>query len=92
MDYKFNPTAGIPKTSFGKNDSPNLDNCTWFSTVQPPNQEERQMNETTTFTPVAEANAPAAAPLTDDQVAAILAASPGYITEPEVTEDEVTVH
>lgn len=49
------------------------------------------MNETT-FTPVAEANTPAAAPLTDDQIAAILAASPGYITEPEVTEDEVTVH
>lgn len=32
---EFNPTSGIPKTSFGKNDSPTYDNATWFSTVQP---------------------------------------------------------
>lgn len=53
------------------------------------------MNETTSFTPVAEANAPAAAPLTDEQIAAILAASPvgAYVSEgDEVATDEVTVH
>lgn len=32
----FNPTAGIPKTSYASKDSPNFDNATWFSTVQPP--------------------------------------------------------
>lgn len=34
----FNPTAGIPKTSFGVKDAPSFDNATWFSTVQPPNE------------------------------------------------------
>jgi len=36
MNPKFNPTAGIPKTSYGPRDSPSFDNATWFSTVQPP--------------------------------------------------------
>lgn len=37
MDYTFNPTAGIPKTSFKENsDGSDPYNMTWFSTVQPP--------------------------------------------------------
>lgn len=31
----FNPTAGIPKTSYNEKSSPSFDNATWFSTVQP---------------------------------------------------------
>lgn len=33
---EFNPTAGIPKTSYGpKSGGPTFDNATWFSTVRP---------------------------------------------------------
>lgn len=32
---KFNPTAGVPKTSYNEKSSPGYDNVTWFSTVQP---------------------------------------------------------
>lgn len=33
----FNPTAGIPKTSYNSKSNPNdPNNMTWFSTVQPP--------------------------------------------------------
>lgn len=32
----FNVTVGIPLTSVGPKDSPNVDNATWFSTVGNP--------------------------------------------------------
>lgn len=35
-DAKFNPTNGIPLTSYGPKSSPTYENVTWFSTVQPP--------------------------------------------------------
>ena len=39
---EFNPTAGIPKTSYGpKSGGPTFDNATWFSTVRPPMNEAR---------------------------------------------------
>lgn len=31
----FNPTSGIPKTSYGEKSSPSFDSATWFSTTQP---------------------------------------------------------
>ena len=39
---EFNPTAGIPKTSYGpKSGGPTFDNATWFSTVRPSMNESR---------------------------------------------------
>lgn len=35
MEYVFNPTAGIPKTSYNEKSAPVAENITWFSTVQP---------------------------------------------------------
>lgn len=36
MDYKFNPTAGVPMTSYRERDHNDPYKITWFSTVQPP--------------------------------------------------------
>lgn len=54
---EFNPTAGIPKTSYNEKSAPSYDNITWFSTVQPPvdlvNKKEKTMTDTQTLdTPV----------------------------------------
>ncbi len=43
-------------------------------------------------TPVTEADAGTATPLTDEQIAAILASKPAVADSDEVSEDEVTIH
>lgn len=56
-DLKFNPTAGIPKTSYNekKGIGERWENITWFSTIQPPidlvNKKEKQMTENAEATP-----------------------------------------
>lgn len=51
LEVKFNPTAGIPKTSYNEKSTPTAENITWFSTVQPNslgrNKKEETMTENT---------------------------------------------
>lgn len=85
----FNPTAGIPKTSYNEKSAPSYDNVTWFSTIQP---KESPMNEFTNLnSKYDDAPIVTGVPLTDEEMAKLLAAKAVISTDDadETEEDRV---
>lgn len=77
-----------------RTDIPNVTDFKGNVTTNPNYQPKgKTMNETNGFTPVAAPNAPATTPLTDEQLAKLLASKPAYVAEgDEVEADTPTVH